>query len=62
MKNIDIRMIINDSRLKCYEIASAMGMPETAFSRLITRKELSEDKKNEILVVIADLTGGDINV
>lgn len=55
LKNLKIRKIIEQSRFKHYEIAEAMGINETSFSRLL-RKELSESKFTEILNTIKNLT------
>ena len=57
MKNIDIRIKMNNARVKGYEVASALGIAETSFSRMLARRELSEAEKQKILAVIAELKG-----
>lgn len=57
MKNIDIRIEMNNARVKGYEVASALGIAETSFSRMLARRELSEVEKQKILAVIEELKG-----
>lgn len=57
MKNIDIRIKMNNARVKGYEVASALGIAETSFSRMLARRELSEAEKQKILAVIEELKG-----
>ena len=47
MKNIDIRIKMNNARVKGYEVASALGIAETSFSRMLARRELSEAEKQK---------------
>lgn len=54
MNNIEIRIEIEKSRFKKYEIAEAMGITETSFSRLL-RKELSEQQKERVQEAIKKL-------
>ena len=61
MKNIDIRVLINKSRVKGYEIAAELGMTETSFSRLLARKELSEEQKCKIEKAIKQIRESEKN-
>lgn len=55
MFNLDIREAIKKARLFNYEVAAAVGIPETAFSRKLSRKELSDDEREKILAAIKKL-------
>ena len=48
---------MNNARVKGYEVASALGIAETSFSRMLARRELSEAEKQKILAVIEELKG-----
>lgn len=52
MFNLEIRDALKKSRVYGYEVAGALGVPETSFSRSISRKELSAERKEEILRII----------
>ena len=52
MYNLEIRNAIKRSGFFGYEVASALGQSETAFSRKLTRKELPSDQKEHILRTI----------
>lgn len=52
MKNLDLRLLIEKERVKGYEIAEEMGIAETSFSRLLARKELSNEQKEKIMQAI----------
>lgn len=54
MNNLEIRTAIKKARLYSYEVAAALGLSETSFSRKL-RKELSEEEKEKILDVIEKL-------
>ena len=54
MKNLKIREIMTKSRFKQYEIAEAMGLQESAFSKML-RKELNESQIEKILSAIQNL-------
>lgn len=54
MANKDIRALIRDNRLRHYEVASQLKISECTFSRWL-RKELSLEKKQEVLKAINDL-------
>jgi hypothetical protein len=55
MKNIDVRIRMSDARLKGYEVASALKIAETSFSRMLARRELSEVEKQKIFTIIDEL-------
>lgn len=52
MFNIEIRTAIKKARLFNYEVAAAVGMTETAFSRKLSRQELSDEERSWILSAI----------
>ena len=54
MQNYEIRCAIQQHRLRHYEIASALGINESTFSRWL-RNELPEAKKKEIFRVIEQI-------
>lgn len=54
MTNLEIRVAIKKARLFAYEVAEALGITETYFSRKL-RKELPDEEKQKILAVIAQL-------
>ena len=56
MANEDVKSVIRKSRLYHYQIADCLGLQDSAFSRLL-RKELTNEKKNEIYSAIERLTG-----
>ena len=60
MFNVEIRDAIKRARLFNYEVADALQMHETAFSRKISRTELDQDEKKRILSVIDDLTKAEV--
>ena len=51
MNNLEIRQAILKTGAKQWRIAEKLGISESSFSKLL-RKELSEEKKNEILDTI----------
>lgn len=55
MKNVDIRDRIRRSGLYQYEVAGALGITETKFSRQIARGELSDEDKDKIREAILNL-------
>lgn len=55
MNNIEIRVAIKRARLFAYEVAEALGITETYFSRKL-RKELPDEEKRKILAVIDRLS------
>ena len=59
ISNIDIRIEIQKSRFRSYQIAGAMGMSETSFSRML-RRELPQSKKEQIFAAIERLASGEV--
>lgn len=57
MYNLEIRTAIRKARLYGYEVAAALGMSETSFSRML-RKELADEDKERVLAVIDRLAKG----
>lgn len=57
MVNVEIRAKAAGSGVKLYKIADAIGMRDSAFSRML-RKELPEEKKAQILEIIERLSKG----
>ena len=55
MKNSDIRQEIKSAGLRLWQIAEALGMQDSNFSRRL-RHELSEAEKVKIREIIADLS------
>ena len=53
-KNIELRKLINDKRIKFYEIASEIGIAPTTFT-IWMRDELTEDKKKKVMNAIDSL-------
>lgn len=56
MNNIEIRKAIKESGFKHWQIADIIGVADTTFCRML-RRELSEDKKQEILTAIQTAKG-----
>ena len=59
MNNLEIRLAICKAGLFHYQVAEALGMHETSFTRKL-RKELPDDEKTKILEVIDRLSKGEI--
>lgn len=59
-KNKDIRRAIIRAGLYNYEVAEAMGVSETYFSRLL-HSTLSDDKKQQIMEAIQEAKNDSIN-
>lgn len=51
MNNIEIREAIKESGFKHWQIADMIGIADTTFCRML-RRELTEDKKQEILTAM----------
>ena len=51
MNNIGIREAIKESGFKHWQIADMIGIADTTFCRML-RRELPEDKKQEILTAM----------
>jgi len=58
MSNKDVQINILSSGLMKWQIAEAIGIADTTFSKWL-RKELSEDKKTLILAAIEKLSQGE---
>lgn len=58
MKNLEIRMMIQNNRLYHYEVAAKLGVSEYTLCRWL-REELSDEKKGKILEAINSIVGGD---
>ena len=52
MFNLDVRNRIKLAGFFSYEVAAALGVAETSFSRSLSRAELSDDKKAHIFKTI----------
>lgn len=55
--NMKIREKARNSRVRLWQIADALGMQESLFSKKL-RKELPEDEQEKILNIIDDLAKG----
>lgn len=55
MNNLEVREAIKRARLFGYEVAAALGMSETSFSRKL-RQELSSEEKVRVLATIDKLS------
>lgn len=55
MNNLDVRQEISAAGLKLWEVADALGICDSAFSRKL-RHELSDDEKQQIRMIIARLS------
>ena len=51
LNNVDIRQAISQSRFRHFQIAAALGLTETAFSKKL-RQELPEEEKEKIIKAI----------
>lgn len=58
MFNQDTREKIRRSGFYGYEIAKAMGLHETSFSRLMARQELTDSQKQSVDDAISSLRAG----
>ena len=52
--NNDIRAMIIEKGLRAWQVAKAMGVHESVFSRLL-RDQLSPEKRDQIITVINEL-------
>ncbi len=55
MKNDDIKHEVKSAGLRLWQIAEALGLQDSNFSRKL-RHELSDTEKAEIRAIIADLS------
>ena len=56
MFNIEVRAAMKKARLFSYEVAAALGITESSFSRKMSRKEMDSEEKRQILAVIERLS------
>ena len=54
MKNLDIRLAATGAGVRLWQIAEALGITDSSFSRKL-RKELSDSQKQDILGIIERL-------
>ncbi len=52
MHNLDVKAAIRQAGFFGYEVAAALGISETCFSRQLSRAELSPEKKEHIMRTI----------
>lgn len=57
--NKDVRKVIYRSNLYYWQVAQALGITDSNFSRLL-RNELSLEKKEEILTIIRKIKGEEL--
>lgn len=57
MNNLRIRQAIAQGRIKYWEIAEALGISDSAFSRKL-RKELPDEEQERILAIIMRIKEG----
>jgi uncharacterized protein (DUF2384 family) len=55
MFNLDLRQAIKSARLHGYEIAAALGIAETSFSRKMARGEMTTEEKERVFRAIERL-------
>lgn len=53
-RNVEVRELIKSQKIYSYEVAEKLGIHETTFYRML-RKELTDEKKQEILAAIEEL-------
>lgn len=58
MFNIDVRNAIKNAGLFGYEVAAALHISETSFSRAIARSELTDSRKEQIFKAIEEIAKG----
>ena len=57
MYNYDIRSLLRQNRIFNYEVAAALGVTETSFSRIMARREMTADEKDRIKDIVKVLRG-----
>ena len=57
MYNLDIRSLLRKNRIFNYEVAAALGVTETSFSRIMARREMTAEEKDRIKDVVKVLRG-----
>ena len=58
MKNMDLRQEISAANLKLWQVADALGVTDSTFSRKL-RKEFPDSEKQQIREIIHNLSGED---
>ncbi len=61
MANLEIREEIRKSRLFHYEIADALGVSESAFSKWL-RSEMDAERKEKVVQAIKSVKGAQVNL
>jgi len=61
MSNLEIREEIKKSRLFHYEIADALGVSESAFSKWF-RSEMDAERKEKVMRAIESIKGAQVNL
>lgn len=56
LKNLEIRTLMEEKRIKDYEVAAVLGISETSFSRMLCRGEIPEEKKEKIITAIESIS------
>ena len=60
MTGLEVKTLIHDSGLKCWQVAEAWGMCDSNFSRKL-RKPFNADEVNHLKEIIAALTSAKEN-
>lgn len=60
MYNLEVRLKINQNRLRHYEVARALGITEYTFCKWL-REEMNEERKSLVLSAIDKLIRGERN-
>ena len=58
MYNEEIRNLLKKYRIYHYELAAAMGIAEQSLSRMLARRELSENEKSILISRIEEIKRG----
>ncbi len=61
MVNLEIRESIKKNRLFHYEVADALGISETAFSKWL-RSEMDAERKEKVVQAIKSIKGAQVNL
>ena len=56
LKNLDVRVLMEEKRVKGYEVAAVMGISEVSFSRMLCRSEMNEEKKKCVILAIQSIS------
>lgn len=60
MNNKELKQIITTNGLYLWQVAEALGITDSTFSRKL-RKELTDDEKNNILRIVEELREAAVN-